>query len=137
MLLVVGGLSLAATLCVVGIMLWFQHEGLLVVQVQESHGSDVRICFPAALAQLAVDLSPGCCVQTAECKLKNYRPLVTELCKEMGNSPDFTMVETRDSDQAVRVCKHGADLLVEVQSPDEHVHLTIPFRLVNSIMARI
>jgi len=136
-LLVVGGLSLAATVCLGGILLWIERQGVLTVQVQERDGTDIRICCPAALARLLLDCAPGCCVESAECRLRTYRPLMTRLCQEMRNSPDFTMVETSEAHQAVRVCKQGRDLLVEVQSPEEHVHLSIPFPLVNSIMARI
>ena len=137
LLLVVGGLSLATTLCVVGIILWFQHEGMLVVQVHERNGDDVRICMPAAIADLAFTLAPGHCMQTAQCRLRDYRPLVNQVCRTMKESPDFTLVESRTSDEAVRVRKQGTDLLVEVQSPGEQVHLSIPVHLVNTILSRI
>jgi hypothetical protein len=135
----VGGLSLLATICAVGIVAWVDHAGMVVVRVHEtcSGGSDVSIRVPAALVRAVIALSPRVCVGCATERVRDWRPLIQTVCRELKECGDFTLVESTDADESVHIAKEGTTLVVEVADDNEQVHISLPFQIVSAVTAKI
>ena len=138
LLLVIGCMSLAVTVAALGLMLYVQRAGTVVVQVHDENGDDVHIRVPAILAQLLIDFTPRRCFH---CDMRGtgdqIRPVMHQLCSSLREAPDFTMLEARSGSQNVQISKVGREIQVEVLSPGERVHVSMPFPLLSRLMERI
>jgi hypothetical protein len=139
LLLVVGGLSLLATICAVGIVAWVDHAGTVVIRVHETGpgGSDVAIRVPAALVRAVIAFSPSVCVGCATEPVRHWKPLIETVCRTIRESEDFTLVESADGGETVHIAKEGTTLVVKVVDSDEQVHISVPFHLVSALTAKI
>lgn len=57
--------------------------------------------------------------------------------QELAKCPDTVLVEVKDGREHVRVEKRGGRLLVDVDSPREEVHISLPLRTVVSVIREI
>jgi hypothetical protein len=110
-------------------------EGLLRVDVDESHasGSHVHVWVPAAVVPMAMHFVPRQKMEEAGERAGQYMPLVHTIAKELQNYPEADLVEVRDGEKHVHIRTHGGTLLIDVDDPGEHVHVACPLATIDDV----
>jgi len=113
------------------------HEGVIRVAVDEHKGgqneSHVHFFVPAAAVPLALHVVPEDRIRQAEERLRPLLPAIIIASRELGRLPDADLVEVRDAREHVQIRVRGGKLLIDVESPRETVHLSVPLRTVNEV----
>ena len=115
------------------------HEGVLRISVDESRaeGQHVHLYLPAALVPLAVYFVPEHEFKQAGHELGPWLPTIHKFAKELRKLPDADLVEVRDAREHVQVRVHDGKLLVDVESPDKHVHVACPLATIEDVSEEI
>ena len=110
-------------------------EGLLRVDVDESHGngSHVHVWVPAAIVPMAMHFVPRQKLERAGEQASQYMPLVHTVAKELQKYPEADLVEVRDADEYVHIRTHDGSLLIDVDEPGEHVHVACPLETIDDV----
>jgi hypothetical protein len=129
------GIAIIAT---VGIWIW--QGGMLVVQVHEMgpHGSNISINVPAAPVQAILSFVPDG-VFEKNVEMTRALPYLRNIHKDLAKLPNCVLVEVEDrgSEETVRIAKTGRNLVIDVHSPDETVHVSVPIRFLGTVMRRV
>src|SRR5229473_567968 len=104
------------------------HEGVIRVDVDERRagGSHVHFWVPATAVPVAMRFVPDRQLRHAAMQAREAMPVARALMKELKNYPDITFVEVKDGDNHVKVSTQGGKLRVDVDSPEETVHVAVP-----------
>lgn len=111
------------------------HEGVIRISVDKhgANGEHVHLFVPAALVPVAVRLAPRHALEDAAREAGPWLPTIRRLAEELRKLPDAELVEVRDAEQYVRIRTQGGKLLVDVESPDETVHVACPLETIEHI----
>jgi len=114
-------------------------EGTIRVDVDEHHegGSHVHVWAPAAVVPMALHFVPDDKLRQAAERTWEFEPLVKALTKELGRYPNTTFVEVQDGEQHVRVSTVGSKIRVDVQGPEEDVHVAVPLDTISDVLEQI
>jgi hypothetical protein len=109
------------------------HEG--VVRIDEDHpgGQHVHVWVPAAIVPLALHVVPRRHFEWAAVEVSPWLPTIRAAIKGLKRFPEARLVEVRDSNQHVVVGMHDGKLTVDVDAPDENVHVSCPLAMVESV----
>ena len=117
------------------------NAGMLVVDVREQGGDDIRIKIPAALVHAAIGVLPDRLVRTARAEMgetfDRVGPAVRAVCRKMEGLPDFVLVEVVNREEQVSIRKEGGRIVVDVDSDGERVHVVVPLETVRSILGKL
>jgi len=124
--LVVGG----AVLC---------SDGFVSVRVNEHarKGSHIFLVVPGALAPIGMKFIPRQGWSEVENQVQPYLPMMRAAVESLSEYPDTTFVEVIDAQDHVRVHKSGDSIVVDVDDPDETVHVSVPLRTVKSVVREL
>lgn len=113
--------------------------GVIEVNVEGKHstGDQVNIRIPAATVMGLLAILPNAVFYEATDECGQYMPLVREVCEELGNLPDFTLVEVEGRHESVLIRKQGDVLRIDVDEYDETVHISIPLNIVGKVAKKI
>jgi hypothetical protein len=136
--LVAGLLLLSGTTAVVGGVMTYQ-AGAVHVAVDENRpgGDHVHLLVPAVVIPPAMRLIPEKQLRRHAREIQPWLPVLKIASRELAKSPDGILVEVRDSRQYVVIRKRGGALVLDVQSPDESVHVQVPLRTVYSVAEKL
>lgn len=114
-------------------------EGFVHVDVREKapEAHHIVVFAPAMLAPIGVHLAPRDRMRKACEQLRPNLPLVRAAIASLREQDDMTIVEVTGPDQHVLVKKDGGDLVVDVDDPEEQVHVSVPLRAVSSTIEAI
>ncbi len=137
MLLAKAALGLGGTLVLAGAYTF--HEGVIRVDVDEyrSGGSHVHLWVPAAAVPMAMHFVPAQHMRHASEQARETLPILHAIVKELKKYPDADFVEVVDHDQHVRVRTLGAKLQIEVDAPDERVHVLCPLSAIEDVTSQL
>jgi hypothetical protein len=126
MLLAKAALGLTGTLAVAGAYTF--HEGVIRIDVDEYRdgGSHVHLWVPAAVVPMTMHLVPREHLRQAAEHAREFMPIARAIVKELKKFPDVDLVEVRDGEQHVQIRTHGGKLQIDVEEPDQTVHLLCP-----------
>ena len=68
---------------------------------------------------------------------QRFMPLLHVIAKELDRYPEAEFVEIQDGPQHARVRTHNGSLLVDVDEPDEHVHVACPLVTIDDIATQL
>lgn len=110
-------------------------EGVIRVDVDEFRegGSHVHVWVPAAAVPVALHFAPKEHMQEASVHLEPFMPTIRALAKELRKYPEVTFVEVQDGKQHVKVGTHNGKIQVDVESPDESVHVACPISTIEEV----
>jgi hypothetical protein len=133
MLLAKAALGLGGTLVLAGAYTF--HEGVIRIDVDEHRGggSHVHMWMPAAVVPMAMHFVPREHLRSASEHAREFMPLVHALIKELKKFPEADFVEVTDSREHVQIRTHEGKLKIDVDSPDENVHLLIPLSTIDDV----
>src|SRR5947207_14905605 len=126
MLLAKAALGLGATVVLVGA--YTMREGVIRVDVEEyrAGGSHVHLWVPAAAVPMAMHFVPSKHMRHASEQAREALPVLHAIIKGLKKYPDADLVEVADDDQNVRVRTLAGKLQIDVDAPDEKVHVLCP-----------
>ena len=115
------------------------HEGAIRIQVdqQSAEGSHLHLLVPAALVPAAMMFVPEATVREAATRARPWLPAVRAASEGLARQPDCDLLEVRSAYEHVHIAKRGALLVMEVESPREIVHVSVPLRTINGVAHRL
>jgi len=130
--LVVGG-----TLALAGAYTF--HEGVIRVDVDEyrSGGAHVHVWAPAAAVPMTMHFVPKHHLRDAAEHAREFLPLSRALIKELKEFPDADFVEVVDGPQHVQIRTRAGKLQIDVEQPDENVHVLMPLSTVDDVLGQL
>jgi len=137
MLLAKAALGLGGTLFVAGA--YTMREGVIRVDVDEyrSGGSHVHMWVPAAAVPMVMHLVPSQHMRHAAHQAREAMPILHAVVKELKKYPDAEFVEVDDGDQHVRLRTHDGKLQIDVDTPDEKVHVLCPLSTIEDVTLQL
>ncbi len=137
MLLAKAALGLGGTLVLAGAYTF--HEGVIRVEVDEyrSGGSHVHLWVPAAAVPMAMHFVPGEHLRHASEQAREALPVLHAIVKELKKYPDADFVEVVDHEQHVHVRTLGGKLQIDVDAPDEKVHVLCPLSAIEDVAGQL
>jgi hypothetical protein len=133
MLLAKAALGLGGTLVLAGAYTF--REGVIRVDVDEYRGggSHVHLWVPAAAVPMVMHLVPREHMRKAAEQAREFMPLAHTLIKELKKFPDANFVEVTDSREHVQIRTHQGKLQIDVDCPEENVHLLVPLSTIDDV----
>jgi len=132
MLLANLALGVGATIVLAGAYTF--HDGVMRVDEDNSNGRHVRVWAPAAIVPMAMHFVPRHNMEHAAEQVRPWLPTLRALTKELEKYPNAEFVDVRDGgDQHVRISTHNGKLLIDVDQPDEHVHVACPLAVMRDV----
>jgi hypothetical protein len=115
------------------------HEGLLRVDVDETHGrgSHVHVWVPAAIVPMAMHFIPRDRMRDAGDRAANFMPLVHAVAKELQKYPEAELVEVHDGPQYVHIRTHNGNLLIDADEPGQTVHMSCPLATIDDVSRQL
>jgi hypothetical protein len=135
-LVLLAGLTVAAGAAV-------YEAGSVAVRVQEKHGdrNTVRFQIPAVLLHAGLMVVPEVKWRQARLEsgpeLRQWWPVIESTLGGLARCPDGLLILVDSADENVRIAKEGRTLVVDVETPDESVHVSIPLGVVTSVVRRL
>ena len=114
-------------------------EGLIRVDVDEDHaeGSHLHMWVPAAMVPMAMHFVPKHALGDAAEQAREALPAIRAFAKELKKLPDVELMAITDGEEHAEVRTRSGKLLVDVDSPDEHVHLLVPLSTVEEVVEQL
>ena len=136
-LLAKAALGLGGTLVLAGA--YTMREGVIRVDVDEfrSGGSHVHMWVPAAAVPMAMHFVPRERMRCASEQAREALPILHAVVKELKKYPEAVFVEVVDGNEHVLVRTHGRKLQVDVEAPDEKVHVLCPLSTIEDVTSQL
>jgi hypothetical protein len=137
MLLAKAALGLGGTIVLAGT--YTMREGVIRIDIDEfrSGGSHVHMWVPAAAVPMAMHLVPDKHWRHASEQAREAIPILHAIVKELKKYPDADFVEVMDHDQHVRIRTHDGKLQIDVDAPDEKVHVLCPLSTIEDVTIQL
>ena len=115
------------------------HEGVIRVDVDEfrAGGSHVHLWIPAAAVPMTMHFVPKHHLCDAASQAREFLPVAHALFKELKKFPDAEFVEVRNDEQHVQIRTHGGKLQIDVDDPNEKVHVLVPLSTVDDVVGQL
>src|SRR6195256_151407 len=137
MLLAKAALTVGGTIVLAGA--YTMREGVIRIDVDEfrSGGSHVHMWVPAAAVPMAMHFVPSKHMRHASQQAREALPILHAFVKELKKYPDADFVEIDDNNQHVRMRTHGGKLQIDVDAPDEKVHVLCPLSTIEDVASQL
>ena len=113
--------------------------GAVRVSVDENklNGTHVHLIVPAAVVPVGLNFVPDRHFRDAAKELQPWMPAIKVAADELERCSDVTLVEVDDARDHVRITKQGHALVIDVNTPRETVHVSVPFNTVRAALHKI
>lgn len=113
-------------------------HGLITVDVAEKGigGGRVRIVLPGVLLRAgtcALSLAPEHELDRIRRDLDEVAPMMQVVAEELEAMPDMTIVRVESERESVYIRKENGHLVIDVETDDEDVHVSVPIGAVSEI----
>lgn len=107
-------------------------EGFVNVNVEQKQadGHHIHVIAPAALGPIAARCIPARNLQDASQQIRPWLPLIDTTFDALRQTDDIVLVDVTEPGQHVKVRKVGGSVIVDVDDPNETVHVSVPLRAV-------
>lgn len=114
-------------------------QGVLRVDVDEAqrNGSHIHFWMPAAVIPMVVHLVPKEQMRCMGEESAKWMPLAHALSKELEKYPNVDFMEIQDGDQHALVRTRNGKLQIDVDAPDEHVHVLLPIATIEDVTEQL
>ena len=130
-------LGLAGTTALAGAYLVQQGTVRVSLDEHRANGRHVHLLVPAALVPMGMRFVPEENLLDAARQARPFLPTIRVASAELARLPDCDLVEVQDVNKYVKITKRGGSLVIDVQSPEETVHVSFPLRLADRIAAQL
>ncbi len=137
MLLAKAALTVGGTFVLAGA--YTMREGVMRIDVDEyrTGGSHVHMWVPAAAVPMALHFVPDKHLRHASEHVREAMPILHAIVKELKKYPDSEFVEVDDYDEHVRVRTQGGRLQIDVDAPDQKVHVLCPLSTIEDVTIQL
>ena len=137
MLLAKAALTVGGTLVLAGA--YAMREGVIRIDVDEyrAGGSHVHMWVPAAVVPMAMHFVPAEHMRHVSYQARQAMPILHAIVKELKRYPDTEFLEVDDRDEHVRIRTQGGRLQIDVDAPDEKVHILCPLSTIEDVTIQI
>ncbi len=137
MLLAKAALTVGGTFILAGA--YTMREGVIRIDVDEyrTGGSHVHMWVPAAAVPMALHFVPDKHLRHASEHGREAMPILRAIVKELKKYPDTEFVEVDDHDQHVRIRTQGTRLQIDVDAPDQKVHVLCPLSTIEDVTIQL
>jgi len=137
MLLAKAALTVGGTFILAGA--YTMREGVIRIDVDEyrTGGSHVHMWVPAAAVPMALHFVPYKQLRHASEHGREAMPILHAIVKELKKYPDTEFVEVDDHDQHVRIRTQGTRLQIDVDAPDQKVHVLCPLSTIEDVTIQL
>jgi len=137
MLLAKAALGLGGTVVLAGA--YTMREGVIRVDVEEyrAGGSHVHLWVPAAAVPMAMHFVPSKHMRHTSEQAREALPVLHAFVKELKKYPDAEFLEVVDRDQHVRMRTHGGKLQIDVEAPDQKIHVLCPLSAIEDVTSQL
>lgn len=113
--------------------------GLVHVSVEEKRpgGDNVRLIVPGILLTTGLKLVPEAQLREELRDARPWLPVAAALARELRNYPDASFIEVSSAQEQMRIATRSGVLVVDVSSPDETVHVSIPLTTLADLTAEL
>ena len=130
-------LGLAGTTALAGAYLVQQGTVRVSLDEHRTNGRHVHLLVPAALVPMGMRFVPEENLLDAARQARPFLPTIRVASAELARLPDCDLVEVQDVNKYVKITKRGGSLVIDVQSPEETVHVSFPLRLTDRVAAQL
>jgi hypothetical protein len=114
------------------------HDGIVRVDEDNHDGRHVHVWVPAAIVPMAMHVVPRHNLEHAARQVRPWLPTLRALTKELEKYPNAVFVDVQDrEDQHVQIRTQGGKLLIDVDQPDEHVHVACPLAMMREVVYQL
>ncbi len=107
------------------------------VKAKKPGGDNVRLILPGAIAPVGVWLAPKGEIRKAVKDAGPYLPAIRAAAAELSECPDATFVEVVGPREKVHIAKRGSHIVIDVDDPDETVHVSLPLETVRLVTSQL
>jgi hypothetical protein len=138
-MLLLGKVALGMTGVILAGIGMLSSEGFVYVKVieKQAQGHHIDVIAPAVLAPIAAHFIPQGNLRDASQQFRQYLPAINAALKSLQQTDDFVIVEVKEPDEHVRVMKSGGSIVVDVDDPNETVHVSAPLRAMSDAVDQI
>ena len=109
----------------------FTGFGMITVDVAEKStaGGRVRLVLPGVLLHAgtcALRFVPDHELIEVRREIDEFAPMIEAIAEELDAMPDTTLVRVESEDEYVYIRKRDGQLVIDVETADEDVHVSIP-----------
>ncbi len=137
LLLAKAALGLGGTLVLAGA--YTMREGVIRIDVDEyrSGGSHVHMWVPAAAVPMALHFIPAEAMRNVTHEAREAMPILHAFVKELKKYPDAEFVQVDDGNQHVRMRTVHGRLQIDVDAPDQKVHVLCPLSTIEDVTVQL
>lgn len=109
--------------------------GAVKVTVDEKKpgGDHLRLWAPGAAVPVALKLVPDERLRRVPPEARRWLPVVAAGSEALARCPDGPLVQVESPRERVSIAKRGGALVIEVDTEDETVHVTLPLRVLTAV----
>ncbi len=113
--------------------------GLVRLYVEEKRpgGDNVKIIVPGILLTTGLKFVPEQRLREGLGDARPWLPVAAALARELERYPDASFIEVSSAGEQVRISTRSGVLLVDVNSPEETVHVSIPLATLADLTAEL
>lgn len=100
-------------------------------------GEHVRLFVPGAAITPSLNLIPENTWKEKSRDLQPWLPVVRKAARALEGVADGVLVEVESPEARVNVAKHTSALVIDVDTPEESVHVSVPLPLVESVAEKL
>ncbi len=107
------------------------------VKAKKPGGDNIRLVVPAAVAPVALWLAPKKNIREAAKEARPWLPAIRAAAEELRNCPDGPLIEVASPKEKVQVVKYDDALVIDVDDPNETVHVSVPLKVVGVVARQL
>jgi hypothetical protein len=113
--------------------------GLVRIHITEKKtgGENLHLIVPGIALTTALHLVPDEQLRDALRDARPWLPVAAVAARELRNYPDATFIEVTSPREHLRIETRGGVLTIDVDSPDETVHLALPLATLADLTAEL
>ena len=114
-------------------------EGFIHLKVDEKQvdGHHISLIVPAALVPVTLKFVPRQHLAEAAHNLRDNMAIIDAALPALEQCPDSVFVEVVDPGEHVLIAKSGGSIVIDVNDPNENVHVSVPLRAAESAIHEI
>jgi hypothetical protein len=114
-------------------------DGVISVNVREKHPGGHHIYFvaPGALIPWGIKLAAARHMQPEGEDAREWMPLARAAIEALERSPDCVFVQVDSAEEHARIEKSGRRLRIDVDDPNDEVHLAVPLGAVRHALREL
>jgi len=134
---VVGALFLSVALLTAAVAYRVFHRGTAIVSVHEHKPNGTRLWLPVpfGLVETALAFVPREKLPPIDPEARRWFPLARVVLAELDRAPDAVLVEVTSPEEHVVIAKRAGRLVVDVESRNESVHVSLPPGALEALLA--